>query len=86
MGAIRHTLTERFYTWQGAVEVAKTDDEINMNAEEGGAYIPSSYEEDDIDLSDGWQEPATDVKASATQPAALGEDSGKAETQPGKPL
>ncbi|KAK1256057.1 hypothetical protein MKX07_008316 [Trichoderma sp. CBMAI-0711] len=50
MRAIKHTLTERFYTWQDAVEVAKSDPEINLEAGDGQVYTPSAYEEgyDDI--------------------------------------
>ncbi|EHK22391.1 uncharacterized protein TRIVIDRAFT_149553 [Trichoderma virens Gv29-8] len=50
MRAIKHALTERFYTWQDAVEVAKSDPEINLEGGEGQVYTPSAYEEgyDDV--------------------------------------
>lgn len=46
MRAIKHTLTERFYTWQEAAEVAKSDPEIDLEAEDGQAYRPAAYEDD----------------------------------------
>ncbi|KAG6037267.1 hypothetical protein E4U40_006256 [Claviceps sp. LM458 group G5] len=45
MKAIKHTLTERYYTWKDAVEVAKSDPEIDLNAEDGKVYKPVVYEE-----------------------------------------
>lgn len=50
MRAIKHALTERFYTWQDAVEVARSDPEINLEGGEGQVYTPSAYEEgyDDV--------------------------------------
>ncbi|KAL6698282.1 mitochondrial 39-S ribosomal protein L47 (MRP-L47) domain-containing protein [Trichoderma pleuroticola] len=54
MRAIRHALTERFYTWQDAVEVAKSDPEINLEGGEGQVYTPSAYEEgyDDVPVAE----------------------------------
>lgn len=53
MRAIKHALTERFYTWQDAVEVAKSDPEINLDGGEGQVYNPSAYEEgyDEVDVA-----------------------------------
>ncbi|RFU76628.1 50s ribosomal l4 [Trichoderma arundinaceum] len=53
MRAIKHALTERFYTWQDAVEVAKSDPEINLEGGEGQVYTPSAYEEgyDEADVA-----------------------------------
>lgn len=53
MRAIKHALTERFYTWQDAVEVAKSDPEINLDGGEGQVYNPSAYEEgyDEVDAA-----------------------------------
>lgn len=66
MRSIKHALTERFYTWQDAVEVAKEDPEINLEGSEGEVYNPSSYEEEYKD-GEAWE----DVDPSA--PAASGE-------------
>jgi large subunit ribosomal protein L47 len=52
MKSIKHALTERFYTWEDAVGVAQDDPEVDMNAGEGEAYIPSTYE-DDVTTIDG---------------------------------
>lgn len=53
--SIKHALTERMYTWQDAVEVAKTDPEINLEGGEGELYQPSQYE-DDMEGQRGWTE------------------------------
>jgi large subunit ribosomal protein L47 len=54
MRAIKHALTERHYTWEDAVDVAKNDPEIQAGSQ-GLSYTPSAYEED-IDEEHGWQE------------------------------
>lgn len=46
MRAVKHALTERYYTWQDAVDVAKSDPEIDMQAKDGQVYKPGAYEED----------------------------------------
>ena len=56
MRAIRHVLTERFYTWEDAVELAKSDPEINL-AGQGSAYTPGAFLEED--------EPAASSSAAA---------------------
>jgi large subunit ribosomal protein L47 len=45
MRAIKHTLTERFYTWEDAVKVAETDPEINLSGD-GPAFTPIDYLEE----------------------------------------
>ena len=42
MRAIKHVLTERQYTWEDAVDLAKEDPEINMSGD-GALFTPSSY-------------------------------------------
>ena len=39
MRAIKHTLTERYYAWQEAVELAKIDPEVDLTGN-GPAYTP----------------------------------------------
>lgn len=46
MKSIKFALTERFYVWEDAVNVARDDPEINMDGGEGEAYNPSAYEDD----------------------------------------
>jgi large subunit ribosomal protein L47 len=48
--AIKHVLTERYYTWQDAKVVAETDPEMDMNAADGKIYTPSDdwYENDEV--------------------------------------
>lgn len=53
MQHIRHALTERQYTWQDAVEVAKTDAEVDLDARDGQAYKPSAYEDEAGAAGDG---------------------------------
>ncbi|KYK59427.1 50S ribosomal protein L4 [Drechmeria coniospora] len=55
MRAIKHALTERYYTWQDAVDVAKSDIEIDLESQDGQAYKPSAYE-DEPETSDAWTE------------------------------
>ena len=40
MKAIKHVLTERFYLWEDAYELAGSDKEINLNGQ-GDIYSPS---------------------------------------------
>jgi len=42
MKAIRHVLTERYYLWEDAVELAKEDPEINLSGE-GQVYTPQEF-------------------------------------------
>ena len=46
MRGIKHTLTERFYAWEDAVELAKTDPEIDLSGN-GPVFQPSAYLEED---------------------------------------
>lgn len=53
MKAIKHALTERYYTWEDATEIAESDPEIDLQAEDGKFYKPSTYEEDHS-VPDAW--------------------------------
>jgi len=46
MKAIKHTLTERFYAWEDAVELAKDDPEVDLSGE-GPAFTPREYLEEE---------------------------------------
>lgn len=59
--AIKHVLTERYYTWQDAVDVAMNDPEINFEGGEGQAYTPSAYE-DEADVAQ-WTQPEAESEA-----------------------
>lgn len=71
MRSIKHALTERYYTWEDAVDVAKEDPEINW--EEGGEgqlFNPSAYE-DEYETEQSWPVPgkeAADPSTEAMQP------------------
>lgn len=66
MQSIKHALTERHYTWEDAVNVAKDDPEI-VSTEDGLVYQPSAYEDEDVDLEDGWQEVEKDGELQAQE-------------------
>jgi large subunit ribosomal protein L47 len=53
MRAIKHALTERYYVWEDAVQVAKADPDIVMHENGTLEYVPSEYEDygDESDLS-----------------------------------
>jgi len=42
--AIKHTLTERYYSWKDALEVGKNDPELDLSGE-GPVYRPRDYAE-----------------------------------------
>lgn len=72
MKSIKHVLTERFYTWEDAVKVAKSDPEVNMDGGEGEAYIPSAYEDD---VSDAEHQAAGDNTIEQSSREAVDEPS-----------
>lgn len=80
MGAIRHTLTERYYTWEDAVQVARSDPEIDMNAGEGQAYNPSAYE-DEFDATGSWEEPTVEGDAASAGAPASTEGAAKSDNK-----
>lgn len=45
--AIKQALTERYYQWREAEELAKEDNEINLSGD-GPAYIPGNFVEDNV--------------------------------------
>ena len=46
MRAIKHVLTERFYTWEDAVKLAKEDAEVDLSGR-GTPFTPMEYLEED---------------------------------------
>ncbi|ROT38605.1 MRP-L47-domain-containing protein [Sodiomyces alkalinus F11] len=70
MKAIKHVLTERYYLWEDAYELAKQDPEINLSGK-GEAYTPlyEQQEEDFLVKEDGdvtaAKEASTSQKAAA---------------------
>ncbi|KAM0563280.1 hypothetical protein ACHAPJ_000998 [Fusarium lateritium] len=69
--AIKHALTERYYTWQDAVDVAMSDPEINFAGANGQVYTPSAYE-DDVDATE-WTQPEAESEAAKQIDPALTE-------------
>lgn len=70
MKAIKHTLTERQYTWEDAIEVAESDPEIDLQAEDGQFYKPSAYEEE-ADVPDTWASEEATPEASKGEPTKV---------------
>lgn len=48
MKAIKHTLTERYYAWEDARELAEKDPEIDLSGE-GNPYTPRDYLEEETE-------------------------------------
>jgi large subunit ribosomal protein L47 len=72
MRAIKHVLTERFYTWEDAVKVAETDPEVDLTGT-GPAFTPSNFLEDsDVAATEGEQQAAeaTGEAIEKAEPAA----------------
>lgn len=71
MRAVKHVLTERFYTWEDAVKEAENDPEVNL-AGDGPAFTPRDYlEEGEIEEAAEAAEEAAD-KTEPTAAAAPG--------------
>lgn len=49
--AIKQALTERYYSWREAEDLAKKDGEINLSGD-GPAYVPGDFIEDSEQPSD----------------------------------
>lgn len=65
MGRIKHVLTERFYVWEDAVELARSDPEIDLSGD-GPAFQPAAYlEEEPVALEDGSEDAAAPAESSA---------------------
>lgn len=58
MRRIKHTLTERYYLWQDANDVAKSDPEIDLAAANGKVYKPMEHD-DEVPEPDSWPMPGT---------------------------
>lgn len=63
--AIKHVLTERYYSWMEAREVAKDDPEVNLSGD-GPAYVPSDDYVEGEDIMEAEQYEA--VEAAEGQP------------------
>ena len=74
MRAIKHTLTERYYTWEDAVQVAELDPEIDLEGGDGQVYKPMAHEEPETE--DGWMEAAEQQPAQG-EPSAPSAETAK---------
>ncbi|KAK3352334.1 54S ribosomal protein L4, mitochondrial [Lasiosphaeria hispida] len=67
--AIKHVLTERFYAWEDAVELAKSDPEIDLSGD-GPAFTPKEYLEEEVPgLGSGEEVAREEVKANGSDVA-----------------
>lgn len=66
MKAIKHALTERFYLWEDARQLAETDPEINLN-DYKHPYTPSSYMEEEIQKVEPAEGPTEGNEKSAAE-------------------
>lgn len=82
--AIKHALTERFYTWQDAAEIAANDPEINLKGAKGKTYTPAAYEDEAEDVQ--WEQLKAEVEAEAAKDTkdSLPVEAVAAEAQQGK--
>ncbi len=72
MRGIKHALTERFYVWEDAVELAQTDPEIDLSGE-GPAFRPAGYFEEEpaaAALEEGGEAAAAQSADAAAAPKA----------------
>lgn len=51
MRGIKQALTERYYSWREAEEVAQQDPEVNLSGD-GPAYVPVDFIEEEDALTD----------------------------------
>ncbi|KAG0649069.1 54S ribosomal subunit [Hyphodiscus hymeniophilus] len=80
---IKQVLTERFYAWQDAQKVAKSDPEVNMSGE-GPAYIPSDFVDEDVMEDEEYEaiEGADDLEKLEGQPKHLNLPEASPEAKP----
>lgn len=81
MRAIKHTLTERQYAWEDAVELAKSDPEVNLSGE-GPAYSPRDYLEPAEEDAAGAEEQAAGEEEQYKEPKAEEAEERKSSTPP----
>ena len=70
MASIRHTLTERWYAWENARQVAMEDEEVNLYADSDRgeqAYLPKEPELDHF----GTGNPHAESRVDASYPPPL---------------
>jgi large subunit ribosomal protein L47 len=65
MRAIKHTLTERFYSWEDAVKLAKVDPEINLSGDP--VYQPLEYVDEEAFESGEFKSEGSEPIAGATE-------------------
>ncbi|CAM1511408.1 Fc.00g089210.m01.CDS01 [Cosmosporella sp. VM-42] len=82
--SIKHVLTERFYTWQDAVDVAMSDPEINLEGGDGQVYNPSAYEDEAGDPAWAQAEAEAEAEAAKEETTTLKADPALTEEQPVK--
>ncbi|OJD37499.1 50s ribosomal protein l4 [Diplodia corticola] len=81
MRAIKHTLTERWYAWENAREVAASDEEVNLSGR-GPAYSPAVEDafESEIEEADAEKE-TKDAKGNTARKQRQGGAGSRAQTE-----
>jgi large subunit ribosomal protein L47 len=82
MRSIKHVLTERFYAWEDARELAENDPEVNLSGD-GPAFVPQAYLEE-ADVPEGEAAGKTTMQAdsaSAPTPDAAAIPPAQAQTE-----
>lgn len=62
MRAIKQALTERYYSWREAEEIAKEDPEVNLSGD-GAAYVPVDFIEDEGNMEEATEDLSQEKKA-----------------------
>ncbi|CAK7231930.1 54S ribosomal protein L4 mitochondrial [Sporothrix bragantina] len=70
MARIKHVLTERFYAWEDAVDLAQTDPEIDLSGN-GPAFRPAAYLEEEPALAVEGETAAAEGRAGEQQPVPV---------------
>ncbi|KAK4165996.1 mitochondrial 39-S ribosomal protein L47 (MRP-L47)-domain-containing protein [Cladorrhinum sp. PSN259] len=70
MRNIKHCLTERFYAWEDAVELAKHDPEVDLTGK-GPAFIPSQYLEEEAAVEEATEQAVAAEIAEAVDPSTI---------------
>jgi large subunit ribosomal protein L47 len=65
MRGIKQVLTERYYSWRDAEEIAKSDPEINLSGD-GPLFTPADLQ-DDVVIGDEAQAAQPESEAARTQ-------------------
>jgi large subunit ribosomal protein L47 len=79
MRGIKQALTERYYSWRDAEEVAQNDPEVSLSGDDP-AYRPVDFVEEEDNLKDvPEQEPSPETRAALNLPEPEAKPEGKSQ-------